>query len=295
MSSAQTALEPHEPGSPVQVPDQRLQPTSRGFELMLNLAAYFGIVLPAMLIGTGMGLLAVGIFLTVWAIRRRRQWFRSNTRLREVREALVADEIEQAARACRDLLTTMPRRGLAHAVAVGNWGVIELRRGRPREAIALLERMLATGRFRGRMGRLLEVGATTGTLALAHAVIGELDVARRRYEEACTQLGPGREDLLFHVRCYLECREGRFGEVVEDFDSRWRTAEPKLTVGSARMARLMEALALERVGGDEYRSTTGERFRRALDRAREARRGAYDYLMVEWEEGRGFLEQHALD
>ena len=294
MSTQDAAIELATAPAMVTVPEAQLRPTTRGQEAAASLALYLAIVLPTMIIGHLSGMVAVVAFVTVWSFRRRRQWYRANTRLREVREALAADDVERAPRVCRELLVEIPRRSLGHAIAVGSWGVVELRRGRPREAIVMLERMLATGRFEGRVGTLLEVGTTTGTLALAHAIVGELDAARRMLAKARAQLGRGREDMLFTIECYLACREDRWAEVLERFDTRWREAEPKLTVGYARVARLLEALALEHLGGDEYRRSP-ERFERALDRAREARRGVYDYLVVQWPEGRDFLQRHALD
>ncbi|MEX1369419.1 MAG: hypothetical protein AB1Z98_40200 [Nannocystaceae bacterium] len=293
-SATATAIRPRDETSLVQVPEDHLRPTTRGQELMVSMSLYFAVVIPAMLFGSFTGMFAVGLFLMGWVFHRRRTWFRTNTRLRAIREALASDDLGHAARICQLLLADVPKRSLAHTIAVGNWGVIELRRGRPREAITLLERVLATGRFKGRIGTLLEIGNTTGTLALAHAIVGEVELSRRILAQAREQFGPGREGMLFMFESYLLAREGRWSELVGHFDSQWRAAEPKLGIGTARTARLLEAMALEHVGGDEYRSGVGDRQQRALERAREAPRGAFDYLMVEWDEGQDFLRRHQL-
>lgn len=293
MAEHDTALAPTEAGALVEVPDTRLHPTTRRNEVGTVIGVYFLCLIPTMVIGNGLQLVVLaGLF--AYVIRRRRNWYRSIARQREVQRALAADDIATAARVGRQLLVSGSRLTLAHALGVALWGVIELRRGRPQEAVTLLERVLASGRFSGRAGRVMEAWRTVGALAYAHAIIGDLDAAQRRLAEADAALSDTARGALFTIRTYVMCRNEEHEAVIKLFDAQWRSAEPQLTVGGARTARLLEAFSLEHTTAGDYRSGVSERRDRALDRAREGSLGAYDYLAVHWPEFGDFLLRHRL-
>lgn len=293
MSSEQTALAPTETAALVEVPDDRLRPTSRWADLAVSLGAYFGALIPASFIGFGAQMLVVGGAFA-FAIMRRRAWFRTVTLQREIQLALASGNFDEAKQLGQRLVMQAPRRSFAHAVAVAWWGSIELGCGRPERAIEVMQRALATGRFRGRTGRMFEVWRLEASLALAHAVLGDLDAAETQLESAETKAGERARRGLFTIRTYVLARRGRFEEILSRFDSQWRDAEPHLSINGARGARMLEAFAVERTHGHEYRSLSGERFDKALERAREGRPGVYAYMAVHWPELREFLRRHRL-
>ena len=293
MSADQTALARTETTDLVEVPEANLQPSSRWVDLGVNLGVYFSALVPAMVIGSGAVFLVVGGAL-VFLFLRRRAWFRAVALQKQIQLALVSDHVAEAARLGQRLVETTPKRSLSHAVAVTFWGSIELRRGRPAQAIEAIERALATGRFTGRTGRVLEAWRLEASLSLAYAIVGDLDAAAKRLENAVAQVDDHARAGLFTVRAYLLARRGDVEELVALFDSQWRDAEPQLSISGARAARMLEAFALERTHGHEYRSSAGERIDKAIERAREARPGAFAYMAVHWPELQEFLGRHGL-
>jgi len=295
MSARDTALDTSESTELVTVPDGRLRPTSRGRDIGLMLGGYVGLQFVSVLFGlSGSVGLAVILLTFAWIIRRRRVWFRSVSQQRDIQAALARDDVGEAARLGRSLLMHGPRFGLAHAVSVAVWGVIELRRSRPDQAIAALERALGCGRFVGRTGRVLESWRIIASLAYAYAIIDAVPRAQATLERADAELPQNRKGALLAIRVYVACRGNDPHEAIKLLDTQWRTAEPLLTVGGARTTRMLEAFALELAPDDEYRGDSRERQSRALDRAREAGPGAYDYLAVRWPELADFLARHAL-
>ena len=294
MSAEQTALSPTEAGALVEVPDSRLRPSPWWADAGTILGVYFALLVPASFIGFGAEL-AVVVGALVFAIHRRRAWFRSVALQREIQLALAGDDVAEAARLGRRLVTETPGRSLAHAVAVAWWGSIELRRGRPEQAVDVMQRALATGRFTGRTGRILEIWRLEAALALAQAVVGDLDAAHQQLQSADAKVSDRARGGLFTVRAYVLARRGETEQVVSLFDAQWRDAEPQLSISGARAARMLEAFALERTHGHEYRSDVGDRIDKAIERAREGRAGAYGYLAVRWPELAEFLARHRLD
>ena len=293
MSSEQTALATGETTALVEVPDDRLRPTSKWADLAVSLGVYFGALIPASFIGFGAQMLVIGGAFA-FAIMRRRAWFRTVTLQREIQLALASGNFDEAKRLGHRLVLQAPRRSFAHAVAVAWWGSIELGCGRPERAVEVMQRALATGRFRGRTGRLFEIWRLEASLALAHAVMGDLDAAEQQLASAEEKAGASARGGLFTVRTYVLARRGRLEELLRNFDSQWRDAEPHLSINGARGARMLEAFAVERTRGHDYRSTSGDRFDKAMDRAREGRPGVYAYMAVHWPELREFLDRHGL-
>jgi len=292
MGSEETALAEAE-SQAIEALEPRLWPSSRWGDAGLNVAIYLALVIPATFVGLGAQLLVLAGAIA-FAIHRRRAWYRSVALRRDIQLALASDDIGEATRLGRRLLEEMPGRSLAHTVAVAWWGGIELRRGRPEQAVEVMKRALGTGRFGGRTGRILEAWRLNASLSLAHAVLGDLDAAQSQLDAADAQVGDRARGGLFTVRAYLLARRGDAQEVVELFDAQWRSAEPQLSISGARAARMLEAFALEQTPGPEYRSGSGERLDKAIDRAREAPPGAYAYMAVHWPELRDFLERHGL-
>ncbi len=275
------------------IPDARLRPTTRTQETLVVLGAYLGLVIPASFMGFG-ALTVVLVIAFSYVMNRRRRWFRSMARQRDIQIALNNGDVAQASSLGRSLVMQGHRYALAHVCSVATWGTIELHRGNPTRAVELLQRVMDSGRFSGRIGRALETWRYVAALAYAHAIAGDVEAAQARLAAVDAEIALNRRDMLLTIRVFIMCRAGQFEEVIALFDTHWRTAETQLTVGGARTARMLEAFALEHRTADGYRSDESDRMRRALDRAREARPGAYEYLAVAWPELADFLSRHQL-
>ncbi|MEM6994249.1 MAG: hypothetical protein AAF721_27285 [Myxococcota bacterium] len=293
MAESDTALATAESTELVTVPDERLSPTTRAQELVVMLGIYLGLLLPATFVGIGAQFLVL-VGAMIYVIRRRRRWYRAVAQQRDIQIALNDGDVAQAERIGRALVMDGNRYSLAHACSVGAWGSIEVHRGNPQRAVEIMERVLATGRFTGRIGKVLEAWRYVAALAYAHAIAGDVEAAKRRLAEVDAVVEDNRRGMLLTIRAYIGCRAGEAESVVKLFDAQWRAAETQLTVGGARTARMIEAFALEQMQGDGYRSAITDRRQRALDRASEAPPGAFDYLAVCWPELQDFLARNGL-
>jgi hypothetical protein len=278
----------------VQAPQpSALVPTRRIRGLGAVLGIGMAIAGLAELAATGYGFVGWIAFFVVYMIAMRRRIFVVVSEGREATAALDAGDVGRATQHAAKMVERAPWYGPYQLLAIATWGLVELRRGLPESAAAILRRVAEDSVTWGRIGRLMDMWWVGGAYALAEAVAGDVKIARRWVDRALADAPPSMRGTLLPTRVYILCRAGAWTDALDTVDGELRSAEAQLKPFALRQVRMLEAFAHEHAG-ESYRADHADRSRRALEHAREANRGAFDHLAVRWPELRQFLQRHHL-
>jgi hypothetical protein len=238
------------------------------------------------LLGVGVLLVILSLPLVVSRLRGRRRAAPTVAHNDDAIALLRAGRYDEAATLFEDLCHASRHAPALHALYVLNYGVAQLHRGRPDEAVEVIEAARASGWF-APGAQLAHLGpAAEVSLALACAVRDERGRAAGLVESLNARLGEPRAGQTLLVQAVLAAREGRALELDE---ARQRAAEAVLMPAHVRALRVLEAFVRRGGDGSAYRRPGEGDAERAL-----AYRGELDFLAARWPELRTFLESRGL-
>lgn len=250
--------------------------------------------------GPWAALASLGIFTVVpiWLIGRGVRMFRISRlwgeRHSDGMALLGANRLDEAEKVFEDLCHKCRASPYLHAMSVQYRAMVDLHRGSFDRSAALLQSVIDSGWIQGRRGLMnYHYPVVLGQLAVVRGLQGRTADATELLAEARHRLSEPRKASLLLVEAIVLAREERFDDVIATIDARWSDAEAQLTPVNMRALRLIEAYALERRAGGNYRAEANDSdARRALGGARPFRPGEFDYLVAEWPELREFLQAH---
>ena len=256
-------------------------------------------------LGLGIGLLStwltpaivwlslIGLF--GWSITRRRRMYRFLRDNDDGVALLVAGELQGAGELFDRLCVRARRMPALHSLFVYNRGVTYLERGDPDRAVGLLSAVVHAGWIGPRGALSVYYPNLLGRLAMAEALRGRLEEASAWRARSHAATSSAKQGSLLLVDAVVEARHEAFSSLAELVEDGWSRAENLLTTRQLRAVRVLQAFALEHSAAPEYRAHSREAdFRRALESARDAGRGEFDFLAVKWPQLRQFLDRHSL-
>jgi tetratricopeptide (TPR) repeat protein len=229
------------------------------------------------LFGWTIGLLVV--VLVVWFVfyvahmnKESRQFVDAN---REATEASARGDLTRAVDLYRSWCSakapdvqTAAQHGVASALT---------RQGEHKQAVDFLEQQLARDKY------LPASPLMASDLALAHALLGELDKAKTWLDKADTT---GTSAL---ARAVVECRTDKAADAARSLDDNWADYESVLTGSALRPLRVVRAFAQAQTDVRNAGMASAP-----LATIRPSYPGEYDFLGVAWPEMATFLAAHEL-
>ncbi|MEM6290256.1 MAG: hypothetical protein AAGA54_03295 [Myxococcota bacterium] len=272
----------------------------------LGKAAWYGRRIPsALAVGAVVGVCSVavhpmamwvaiiGIF--GWSIARRRRMVGVLQKNDDALALLVSGELDAAATAYDDLCGQARGAPGLHSLLVYNRAAVYLDAGDPERAAGLLSAVLHAGWIGPKGSLTAYYPAALGRLAMAEALRGRLDQAQTWRARAHAATSAAKRGMHLLVDMVVEAKLQHYETVVTLAEEGWTRAENMLTARQLRVARMLEAFALEHLGTDEYRGVSRETdLARALEAARSSSAGEFQFLTAHWDELERFTQRHRL-
>lgn len=245
-------------------------------------------------LGTLCPLVVTGLFLVfatfplVLARSRSRRGLKGWLARNEEGLALLrAGRYDDAAEIWQDLAGAARWTPAVHVLMLHNLGVATLHRGRPDEAIAMMDSALDSGWIRG--GPLSGTSTNVDVAkALAHAVAGDLEGAEKHRRLAGAKLPESRRGVTMLVDTMIAARRGTLGD--PPTQDQLRLAEAAIMPIHVRAIPVLHAFA--KTGGDgSYRSADGDA---PASEGGGIAPGDLDFLAVRWPELAAYLRAQGL-
>ncbi len=183
-----------------------------------------------------------------------------------------------------------------HSLLVYNRAAVFLDAGEPDRAAALLSAVVHAGWIGPKGALAAYYPAALGRLAIAEALRDRMTVAQAWRTRAHAATSAAKRGVHLLVDVIVEGKLGNYQRVLDLIDEGWGRAENMLTARLLRVVRLLEAFALERAEGAEYRGVSRQTdLIRALEAARASKRAEFSFLTEHWGELERFAERHRLD
>ena len=237
------------------------------------------------LVSVGILLVALTGPLAIHRVVTRRKAVGSFARNEDAVAHLRAGRAAEAAALWDELCEATRHAPLLHTLYVYNLGVATLHRGDPDRGAALMTAAKDAGWIRSGALAHLRPRIETG-LALCHAVLGDLDAARRHSDAARALAGDARRALTLLADTMIAARSGTLAE--PPTGDALHDAESALMPSHIRGVRLLHAFARDRGDGPHR---TAEHAALDLD----IRPGELDFLAVRWPELRAFMTARGLN
>jgi len=249
-------------------------------------------------IGTVMLPIIWGVLFAVlgWAFVRRRRMYAFMRENDDGIAMLASGELVAASEVFDRLCTRTRNLPALQSLFVYNRAVTFLESGDIDEALALMHAVLRAGWITPRGTLAVYYPSVVSRIALAEGLRGRLDQARSWQRRAHEVTSEAKRPALLLVDVIVAARSDDVANVVKLVEQGWERAENLMTTRQLRALRVFEAFALEQLSGAEYRvEYRDEDFKRSIEQAGKAGRGAFDYLAVAWPKLKEFLSRHGLD
>jgi hypothetical protein len=197
---------------------------------------------------------------------------------------------DEAAASWERMIGSSRRTPWVHALYCANLGVAVLHRGELDRAVSLLGTALGGGWLRHASMRHLQPQLGV-SLALAHALRGDLETAATERDAIAAAVGEPRRGLTLLVDTVLAVRRGELASADPSADD-LRAAEANLMPSHVRAIRLLHAFARAIPDGSAYRTAAGGPAAALVPP--DIRPGELDFLAARWPELRRFMEAHHL-
>lgn len=234
------------------------------------------------------GLTIIGLLLPVaiQRVRARRTGSHAITRNEDANALLRAGRYEEAARLWDELCAQSRHQPAIHALFCFNLGMATLHMGSPARALTFMRAAQESGWIGSPLLRHAQAQVELG-MALAHAILGDVEVANAHRERAAAQLALPRQGMTMLVDAIVTAREQRWDRVRVDGPG-WTAAEATLRPVQVRALRVLHAWALLETGASE------EELEPWLRSVPAIRPGELDHLAVAWPELARFMETRGL-
>lgn len=280
-------------------------PAEAAFRPLARQTLYQMSIPMAIAVGAGVGL--VGTWVSpalIWlafagllggSLARRRRMFQFLRDNDEGVALIAAGDYAEAGSLYAQLCGRSRRMPALHSLFVFNRSIVELETGNLEAAVEGLRAVVQAGWIRERGSLSVYYPSVLSRLAMGEALLGRLAAAESWQARAHAASSKAKRGALLLVDLIIEARRTNYDTVVDLVHEEWARAENLLPTKHLRTVRLVEAFALAQTKRGDYRQESRQHeLSRALARAREAQRGAYDYLAPAWPAMRDFLAMHEL-